>query len=175
MKKKFLSIALVVVICVTLVIVLAGEKESENLDAGISKRDIDRSLDSKTKSESEVGQPTVVIGNREYFIEVAKTEEEQELGLSFRESLDERQGVLFVLESPQKASIWMKDMLFALDIIWISAEKKIVDIKENAKPEDYPDIYSPKGNALYVLEVKAGEIKKNNFRIGDLVVINGLQ
>jgi len=59
-------------------------------------------------------------------------------------------------------------MNFALDIIWIDADKKIVDIRENNQPcKESCQSLIPAGQAKYVLEVNAGFIKKNKIKIGE--------
>ena len=57
-------------------------------------------------------------------------------GLMFRESLDEGRGMLFTLgrESRSEASIWMLNMKFSIDILWLDRDGKVIDIKENASP-----------------------------------------
>ncbi len=60
-------------------------------------------------------------------------------------------------------------MQFSIDIIWISEDLKVVDIKEEATPESYPESFAPKEGAKYVLEVGAGFSKLNNLKIGDSV------
>ena len=66
----------------------------------------------------------------------------------------------------------MKDMLFPLDIIWISSDFHIVHIEKNLSAQTYPTIYYPNAPAEYVLEISAGESDKNNIKIGDLVKIS---
>jgi uncharacterized protein (TIGR03663 family) len=108
-----------------------------------------------------------------YDIEIAKTKEELEQGLMYRQSLEEGKGMLFVFEKDFKPSFWMKNTLIPLDIIWIGSDKRIVDIKKDAKPCENGECSSlfPNANAQYVLEVNAGESEKNNFAVGDAVYI----
>ena len=111
----------------------------------------------------------VKIGGVKVLVDVAITKEEHNMGLSFRTSLSENQGMLFVFEYPDTYGFWMKDMNFPIDMIWISEDKKIVSIRENALPESYPESYSPKDKSKYVLEVAAGFSDKNNLKEGDQV------
>lgn len=74
--------------------------------------------------------------------------------------------MLFVFEKADYHSFWMKDMKFAIDIIWIDEDKKITDITHNATPGTYPEIFKPSLPAKYVLEVMSGWIEKNNIEIG---------
>ena len=65
-------------------------------------------------------------------------------------------------------------MKFAIDIIWIDENKKIVDIATNVPPEPGKKdreltIYRPGTDAKYILEINAGLSSLNNFQIGDQV------
>lgn len=105
---------------------------------------------------------------------VARTWAERIKGLSDTPYLPEGVVKLFIFDTVGEHSIWMKDMNYAIDIIWVDAENKIVDIKTNATPETYPESFSPKSHALYVIETKVGFVTKNNIKIGDEVsVLNG--
>lgn len=74
--------------------------------------------------------------------------------------------MLFVFDRADYHSFWMKDMNFAIDIIWIDESKKIIDITRNAEPESYPNIFKPRLPVRYVLEVTSGWSKENNIQIG---------
>lgn len=106
-------------------------------------------------------------------VEIADTPEEISLGLSGRESLMEGTGLLFMFEIPAKYGFWMKDMMFSIDIIWIDENWKIVDIHKNVKPETFPDKFSPKTPAQYVLEVPSGTTEQNRIDIGQEVFLIG--
>jgi uncharacterized membrane protein (UPF0127 family) len=61
----------------------------------------------------------------------------------------------------------MKDMLIPIDIVWIDESKKIVDISSNIEVNTFPNTFSPKEPARYVLEVPKGFIQKNEIKRGD--------
>lgn len=102
--------------------------------------------------------------------EVADNPQQRQQGLMFRSSLADNGGMLFIFEKEGRYNFWMKNMNFALDIIWIGADKKIVDIKENNQPctESCQSLISA-GQARYVLEVDAGFVRKNKIKIGEPV------
>jgi uncharacterized membrane protein (UPF0127 family) len=102
---------------------------------------------------------------------VAKTWAERIKGLSDTPYLPEEVVKLFIFDTLGFHAIWMKDMNYAIDIIWVDAENKIVDIKKNATPESYPESFSPKTEALYVIETKVGFIDKHNIKIGNTVTL----
>lgn len=96
-------------------------------------------------------------------VELANTEEERKLGLSFRQYLGDYDGMLFVFDSDISSPFWMKDMKIPLDIIFVDASNFIVDIKEAQAPctNTYcPNIYSSTP-FRYVLEVNSGFVEKN--------------
>ena len=94
-----------------------------------------------------------------------------------RSYLGEYNGMLFVFEEETKQGFWMKNMLISLDLIFISDEGKIVDIKHNFKPCRSVlicGIYKPTKAAKYVLEVNAGFCEKNKIGINNTVLLNGI-
>lgn len=116
----------------------------------------------------------VKVKGSEVKVEIAKSEKERQKGLSERTSLEENSGMLFVFDSKNaKPTFWMKEMSFAIDIIWIK-DNKITEIDKNAKPEpgvadNKLQIYSPEKPVDYVLEVNAGYSDKNSLKVGDSV------
>ena len=99
---------------------------------------------------------------------VAETEVERELGLSEKPKLGPNEGLLMAFPSDGLHSIWMKDMNFPLDIIWLSESKEVIYIAENAQPEGAsPEtVYTPKKSARYVIELPAGSIRQHAIRGG---------
>lgn len=77
-------------------------------------------------------------------------------GLSGRISMPEDQGMLFVFDRPSRYCFWMKDMRFPIDIIWLSADKKVLEFAENVEPKTYPNNFCPAQPAQFVIEVNAG-------------------
>ena len=106
-------------------------------------------------------------------VEAADSGEERTLGLMWREHLDSDKGMLFMFDDEGYHSFWMKNTLIPLDMIFISGNSTIVDIKEGLQPCTVEDceIYVPSGRAKYVLEVNAGFVKEKNIKTGDKVII----
>src|SRR3989344_4821508 len=92
-----------------------------------------------TKSASQKSTTTVTIGDLNIEAQIASTADKRKKGLSELDELPIANGMLFVFDKVGSYPIWMKDMKFPIDIIWIdgssTGEKKIVDIAENALPE----------------------------------------
>lgn len=74
---------------------------------------------------------------------------------------------LFVFGSGGEQAIWMKDMEYALDIIWADKEGKIVHIEKNVAPETYPKSFSSPVPAWYVIEANAGFVASSSIEVGD--------
>ena len=111
----------------------------------------------------------VIAGRVTLTVELARTSEEQVRGLSGRPPLKPGHGMLFVYNSPRPVGIWMKDMLFSLDIIWIHTGR-IVAIEKRAPPltSAGPErVYT--ATADLVLEVPAGFTNREKVRVGDSV------
>jgi len=112
--------------------------------------------------------------DKTFQVEVADTQEERTRGLMHREVLPEDQGMLFVFPEEGIYSFWMKDTLIPLDIIWIDKVGKVVYMQENALPGKglFPPSYTPQAEALYVLEIGAGQAKKAGWGIGTMLEIS---
>ncbi len=106
------------------------------------------------------------IGERVIEVERAVTSEQRTRGLSFRSGLVKNTGMLFVFTSDDRYGFWMKDMRFSIDIIWLDASYKIVDMKEWVTPATYPTVFYPSAPARYVLEVPAGFVQEHGLSVG---------
>lgn len=101
----------------------------------------------------------ILIGDKEYKVKEAKTQEERAKGLSGIKTLPKDEGMLFYLDD-NNPSFWMKDTLIPLDIIFIGEDNKVISVYEG-KPNDETPI--SENNVKYVLEVNAN----SNIKKGD--------
>lgn len=111
------------------------------------------------------------LNETEIKIRIAQTPDRQIKGLSGQAGLAEDEGLLFVYPEKQIRGIWMKEMKFDIDIIWLD-DYRVIGFEENA-----PFIlgtskiyYSPKP-VSQILEVGAGFVKKNQIEIGQILTI----
>ena len=95
----------------------------------------------------------ISIGDKKYKVKEAKTEEEKEKGLQGVTELPEDEGMLFYFDEDENASIWMKDTLIPLDIIFINDDEEVVYVGEGV-PETETIMTVP--DVAYVLEVNKG-------------------
>lgn len=103
---------------------------------------------------------------------VADTSETRQKGLGGRENLPDDTAMLFVFEKPDAYSFWMKDMKFAIDIIWINEVGRIVYMENNVSPNTYPKSFRPDSKSLYVLEGNEDFIEENQLAVGNILLLN---
>ena len=109
--------------------------------------------------------------NITFNVEVAKTIEERRTGLMYRKELLNNEGMLFIFPSEKIIQLWMKNTYIPLDVIFISENKLIVDIKKNMEKLS-ETIVKSKVKSRYALEFNAGLINKLDIEIGDKVLFN---
>lgn len=122
-----------------------------------------KQLISKKEMQQNSGlqEKILTAGNTVLQVEIAETPQQQQTGLSYREHLKEGRGMLFVFNADGSHPIWMKDMQFPIDIVWLDATMKVVHIEQMVTPETYPQSFQSPIPARYVLEVPAGYTKDN--------------
>jgi len=123
----------------------------------------------------EYKKAVVLINENKFNVLIADDIAKRSKGLSILNYLKEDEGMLFIFDYADKYGFWMKDMKFAIDIIWIK-DNKIVDITTNIEPEPNKSIfnlktYYPSEAVDKVLEVAAGVVEKYNIKIGDTIQI----
>ncbi|WP_454813835.1 DUF192 domain-containing protein [Labrys neptuniae] len=107
-------------------------------------------------------------GERDFQVEVMRTEDEQRRGMMFRRSLDPDKGMLFPFPAERIASFWMENTYVSLDMIFIRGDGTIQRIEKRAEPLSTRTIMSG-APVLAVLEVVAGTADKLGIKPGDKV------
>lgn len=110
---------------------------------------------------------TVHLGDGVFTARIASKQEDRIKGLSDTDSLPVDEGLLMVYDDEGRWGIWMKDMHYPIDIVWLDVNKKVVHIVKNAPPDSYPQTYVPKENAKYILELNAGTVDNKAIQVGD--------
>ena len=96
----------------------------------------------------------IEIGNKEYTVKVASTEEERTEGLSTTENLPANEGMLFTYEEPEQWLVYtMRNTSLDLDIIFIDKDKKVISVNTVEAFDIKPIVC--KEFTQYVLEVNA--------------------
>lgn len=99
-----------------------------------------------------------------YHMQVADTDAKRERGLSNRDTLTGKTGMIFTYDKPQQLCFWMKDMRFAIDMVWLDQTKHVVAVESAVSPNSYPKTFCHQ--AQYVLEFSAGTAGKERLQAG---------
>ena len=114
-----------------------------------------------TLAPTVIAGPAIVTGQCVFHIDVADTMEKSMRGLSGRSRIPPDFGMLWLFARQGETSIWMKDMLVLIDIVWMDREHRVLRVDANTPPQPgAPDqelkIYNPPPGAFSVLEIAAG-------------------
>ena len=86
----------------------------------------------------------------------------------FRRELAETRGMIFVFPAPEHQAFWMHNTLIPLDMIFITAEKKVLGVVKQAEPRTDSPREVP-GDSMYVLEVAGGFADRHQIREGTTI------
>ncbi len=100
--------------------------------------------------------------------EVADSPDERRVGLMWRTRLGDKKGMLFLFPAEDQLSFWMKNTLIPLDMVFITAERKVLGVAENATPRTTVSRQVP-GLSQFVLELDAGAAQQYGIRAGQEV------
>jgi uncharacterized protein len=116
------------------------------------------------------------IGDKTFQIAVAQTPEQQQMGLMFRTSLPDDEGMLFPFDPPRPVGFWMKNTLIALDMLYIR-NGSIKEIKANVPPcqKDPCPSYPSATEIDQVIEIRGGLAKELGIKAGDRVTLTPLK
>lgn len=92
----------------------------------------------------------ISIEDKEYTVEIAKTEEERAKGLQNRKSLGDSEGMLFIFDKPQTVGFWMDKTEIPLDIIFIDEDEEVISVY---KGKPFSKEIAEEDDVKYVLEV----------------------
>lgn len=158
--KRLIAIFIIILV----ILILLGLRFGHRIKNTDNDSNNDTVSDTVSKIQIQTESETLTLN-----IEIARTPEERETGLSNRQSLPETHGMLFIFQDEQIHTFWMKDTYIPLDIIFINSNKRIVHISENTLLNQTQEIYSSLEPSQYVLEVNAGWCNENNVKLGDSV------
>lgn len=101
-------------------------------------------------------------------VEIARTPEEQALGLMFRTELPENQGMLFPHETPRELTMWMRNTYISLDMVFIKEDGTVHRIEARTEPFS-ERIIASEGEVSAVLEIAGGAAARLGLEPGDKV------
>lgn len=107
-------------------------------------------------------------GTHAFQVEIADDDQEREMGLMNRDTLAERQGMLFLFPDARERAFWMKNTHIPLDIIYISKSGEVISIQKNTLPMNETPLHSF-GPAVAVLEINGGQADVLGIKQGDRI------
>jgi uncharacterized protein len=111
----------------------------------------------------------VIFGSDTVRAEVADDFGERGEGLMFRDEVPDGTGMLFVFEREAAQSFWMKNTYVDLDIAFMNAAFRIVDIRQMEAESE--QVVGSRAPAMYALEVRRGWFAEQEIRVGDLAEV----
>ena len=111
----------------------------------------------------------VTLDGRVLQAQIADDEQERTKGLSDRNSLADGQAFILSFQKKTPGGIWMKDMRFPIDVLWVTADGKVVGLVRNISPSSYPNVYYSSIPVNSVVELPAGYIDTHKIRIGSML------
>lgn len=120
---------------------------------------------------ADLAKGKITIDGRSIEVWIMDSDSKREEGMMWLEDKDVKadQGMLFVFPKPGPLSFWMQNTVLPLDIMYISASGKMLNIVKG-KPFDETSLPS-KGEAQFVLEMKQGSAARLGYKAGSKVVI----
>jgi uncharacterized membrane protein (UPF0127 family) len=108
-----------------------------------------------------------------YSVELARTPEEHQQGLMYRESLPPQHGMLFLFGEASVQKFWMKNTMIPLDMIWLDRDGRVVFVSADTPPckADPCAGYGPDTPAVNVLEIAGGLAAKEAVKPGAVLKV----
>ena len=107
-------------------------------------------------------------GPHRFTVEVAETPAQMEQGLMFRRALAPDAGMLFDYKTPTMATMWMRNTLIPLDMLFVDAQGRIVNIHQRAVPQSL-DVIAAAAPVRAVIELNGGTAARLGIAPGDQV------
>ncbi len=125
--------------------------------------------DDGSRAQPTLPQVSASIGESTLEIEVAATSNERYMGLSYRCTLADDAGMLFVYKEEQPLTFTMRNTRIPLSLAYLSSEFEIIEIiPMNVGPDQR---FASSKPARYALEVNQGWFQKNGVEVGDRLVL----
>jgi uncharacterized protein len=104
-------------------------------------------------------------------VEVMVSDEDRAMGVMFRPSLPSDRGLLFQFAEPGFHGFWMKNCKFPIDMVWLDESHRVVHVEEKVPPcaSEHCPVYQPLRRASFVVEMNAGQARKEKAVVGSLV------
>jgi uncharacterized membrane protein (UPF0127 family) len=100
---------------------------------------------------------------------IADTNPRRARGLMFVKALEPLHGMLFVYPEPRVVSMWMKNTVIPLDMLFVAEDGRIIRIARRTRPQSLETITSM-GPVIGVIELAGGEAERLGIETGARVV-----
>lgn len=130
-----------------------------------------RFIDSRLHQLDSLRQVQIRLDDVPFNVWVMDTPSKIAEGMMFLTDKDVKddEGMIFVFPNAEERSFWMENTLIPLDIIYISPQRRVLNIVQG-KPVDRTSLMS-RGSAQYVVELKAGTAKKHKIGNGSVLTL----
>jgi len=119
-----------------------------------------------SKSSGSNATLVTATGRHPIDVEIADTPETREIGLMNRDQMDADSGMLFDFDVSRDVTMWMKNTLIPLDMLFMDHRGVVVRIAANAQPLSLSLIPS-NAPVQYVLELNGGTAARYGAKVGD--------
>jgi uncharacterized membrane protein (UPF0127 family) len=99
----------------------------------------------------------------------ALTDKQRSQGLMHIRSMERHEGMLFLYSRPRRISMWMKNTLIPLDMVFIRSDARVASIHRDAETLSEAIIQSD-SDVIGVLELNAGSASYFGIKPGDLLI-----
>ena len=107
-------------------------------------------------------------GPHRFTVEVAETPAQMEQGLMFRRTMAADAGMLFDYKTPTVATMWMRNTFIPLDMLFVDAQGRIVNVHQRAVPQSL-DTIAATAPVRAVIELNGGTAARLGIAPGDQV------
>lgn len=132
--------------------------------AGLAFALIGWSANAQTEPQPKLPTVTLTAGMHAIHAEVARSDEQRQMGLMLRKEMAQHEGMLFVFEEPAVHCFWMKNTLLPLSIAFLADDGTIVNIAD--MPPQTTDSHCPAKAVRYALEMNQGWFAKRGLKAG---------
>jgi uncharacterized protein len=128
---------------------------------------INTSASAQEEPQMNLQRAQLTIGMHQIDAQLALTPQQRQIGLMWRKSMPQHEGMLFVFEQPSKQCFWMKNTFLPLTAAFVEDDGTIVNLAD-MKPQTTEPHCSAKP-VRYVLEMNQGWFAKKNIKAGSKI------
>jgi uncharacterized membrane protein (UPF0127 family) len=119
------------------------------------------------RSTMQIATPDARLHN--FKIWIADNDQRRARGLMFVKHIGEEEGMLFIYPQAMRASMWMKNTFIPLDMLFVAADGKVMQVVQNTEPQSLKTIES-NSDVVAVIELKGGTASKLHIAKGARVM-----